>query len=260
MVKAMSKYPDISHYHTVKDWAKVKKNCPFLISKATQGTSFVDSSLDSFIKGCEKHKIPYWLYTFFNKGNELAQAKFMVSTCRKKVGKYFMGYILDVEQNNLPHNVDEALKYIKTQSKKCMIYTMYSQYGTYASVIKNRGSSVAWWEARYGANNGAYNKEHPCHSGADLHQFTSCGSCDGIGSGIDLNRVTGHKKESWFTTNSTTKKTANKTATKKSVTTIAEEVIAGKWGNGLRRRIRLTKAGYNYRIVQKKVNSLMKKK
>lgn len=42
----MSKYyPDISHHHTVEDWNKVAKNCPFLITKATQGTSFVDSAM-----------------------------------------------------------------------------------------------------------------------------------------------------------------------------------------------------------------------
>lgn len=45
---------------------------------------------------------------------------------------------------------------------------------------------------------------------------------------------------------------------KKSVTEIAKEVIAGKWGNGLTRKNKLTKAGYNYNEVQKKVNELLK--
>jgi hypothetical protein len=43
---------------------------------------------------------------------------------------------------------------------------------------------------------------------------------------------------------------------KKSVTTIAKEVIAGKWGNGSERKMNLEKAGYNYSEVQKKVNEL----
>ena len=47
-------------------------------------------------------------------------------------------------------------------------------------------------------------------------------------------------------------------ATKKSVTVIAKEVIAGKWGNGADRKKRLTDAGYNYAEVQKKVNQLLK--
>lgn len=45
---------------------------------------------------------------------------------------------------------------------------------------------------------------------------------------------------------------------KKSVDTIAREVIAGKWGNGEDRKARLTKAGYNYKEVQARVNQLLK--
>lgn len=44
--------------------------------------------------------------------------------------------------------------------------------------------------------------------------------------------------------------------TKKSITTIANEVLAGKWGNGQDRINRLTNAGYNYAEVQAKVNEL----
>ena len=48
------------------------------------------------------------------------------------------------------------------------------------------------------------------------------------------------------------------TTTKKSVTEVAKEVIAGKWGNGQDRINRLTKAGYNYKEVQTEVNRLLK--
>lgn len=44
----------------------------------------------------------------------------------------------------------------------------------------------------------------------------------------------------------------------KSITEIAKEVIAGKWGNGDERKERLTKAGYDYKKVQSKVNQLLK--
>lgn len=46
---------------------------------------------------------------------------------------------------------------------------------------------------------------------------------------------------------------------KKSVTELAKEVIAGKWGNGSDRKNRLTQAGYDYTAVQTKVNELMAK-
>lgn len=41
---------------------------------------------------------------------------------------------------------------------------------------------------------------------------------------------------------------------KKSIDTIANEVIAGQWGNGNDRKTRLENAGYNYQEVQNKVN------
>lgn len=48
-----------------------------------------------------------------------------------------------------------------------------------------------------------------------------------------------------------------KTTAKKSVSEIAREVIAGKWGNGNDRKNRLTAAGYDYAAVQAEVNRIL---
>ena len=45
---------------------------------------------------------------------------------------------------------------------------------------------------------------------------------------------------------------------KKSIETIAHEVIAGKWGTGSDRKKKLKEAGYNYEAVQKEVNKILK--
>ena len=45
---------------------------------------------------------------------------------------------------------------------------------------------------------------------------------------------------------------------KKSVQDVAFEVIFGKWGNGDKRKKKLTKAGYNYDKVQSRVNDILK--
>lgn len=45
---------------------------------------------------------------------------------------------------------------------------------------------------------------------------------------------------------------------KKSVDEIAKEVIAGKWGNGDKRKEELIAAGYDYLAVQRKVNELIR--
>lgn len=201
-------HPDISHHHPVTNWDKFLSQCDFVISKATEGTSYVDSTLKAFIKQCEAHKKPYWLYVFLDKGNELKQAQFLVKTCKPLVGKYFVGYCLDVEAKNDPSNVREALDYIKKESSKTMIYTMYAEYSKYASVISSRGANCAWWEARYGANNGKdTSAKYPCHKDADLHQYTSNGTVSGITGSIDLNRLTGSLPVSFFTNGGSSKST-----------------------------------------------------
>ena len=44
---------------------------------------------------------------------------------------------------------------------------------------------------------------------------------------------------------------------KKTVAELAQEVLAGKWGNGTERKEKLTAAGYDYSAVQAKVNELV---
>lgn len=64
-------------------------------------------------------------------------------------------------------------------------------------------------------------------------------------------------KAAGFETNITTKTgLAAPVDTLKSIDEIAEEVKAGKWGNGTDRKNRLTKAGYDYEAVQARVNEL----
>lgn len=54
------------------------------------------------------------------------------------------------------------------------------------------------------------------------------------------------------------RKTAS-SSKKKSISEVAKEVVAGKWGSGNDRKKRLTNAGYDYSAVQKKVNELLSK-
>lgn len=44
---------------------------------------------------------------------------------------------------------------------------------------------------------------------------------------------------------------------KKSVDELAREVIRGEWGNGSNRRVRLERAGYDYDVVQNRVNEIL---
>lgn len=192
---------DISHHHTVKNWTKFLSQSDFCITKATEGCTYVDPTLKTFVKKCEEAKKPYWLYTFLLKGNEKKQAEHLVKTCKEICGECFIGYVLDVESNNDPGNVLEALKYLKTQGKKIMFYCMYSQRDKYKTVLNALDENCAFWEARYGKNDGTYNPKYPAHTNADLHQYTSAYQYTYVSGGLDANRVTGNGKPlEWFMT------------------------------------------------------------
>ena len=44
---------------------------------------------------------------------------------------------------------------------------------------------------------------------------------------------------------------------RKTIDQLAHEVINGKWGNGIIRKNALTRSGYDYDAVQKRVNELI---
>ena len=55
------------------------------------------------------------------------------------------------------------------------------------------------------------------------------------------------------------KETSSTGEDKKSIDELADEVIAGKWGNGTDRKTNLEKAGYDYNAVQDRVNEILSK-
>lgn len=83
-----------------------------------------------------------------------------------------------------------------------------------------------------------------------MWQYTSDGSVNGISGRVDMNYQVKELGGKLGTS-------GGSTSSKKSNEEIANEVIAGKWGNGTDRKNRLTSAGYNYDTVQAIVNQKM---
>jgi len=73
----------------------------------------------------------------------------------------------------------------------------------------------------------------------DMWQYTSSGSVDGVSGRADVS-------ECYFDI-----------PLGKTVDELAAEVMAGKWGNGTERKVRLAAAGYDYDAVQAAVNALV---
>ena len=66
---------------------------------------------------------------------------------------------------------------------------------------------------------------------------------------MKLNEILGIK--------TTTKPTTSTTPPKKTIDTLAKEVLTGKWDAGEERKKKLTEAGYDYNKVQAKVNEIL---
>lgn len=194
---------DISHHHPVKNWDKLQKNVDLLITKATEGSTFIDNYLGTIVNECEKRKIPYFLYHYLHKGNVEKQIEFYVNTVKNVKGKYFRGYCLDVEENNSVNEVQNAINSLNKKVKdKCMLYFMYADFEKYKKIKLPNGNKWIIWEARYGKNTRVYSKKYPCHAIASLHQYCSIYTADWINGGIDVNRLTGKTKLDWFTSGS----------------------------------------------------------
>lgn len=201
---------DISHHHKVKNWDKLEKNVSLLITKITEGSTFVDPYVGTIVNECEKRKIPYFLYHYLRKGNVKNQIGFYLKKVTDIKGKYFRGYCLDVEEDNSVKEAQEAvIELNKKVTDKCLFYFMYADYEKYKNVKLPNENKWAIWEARYGKNNGKYNSKYPCHSVTDLHQYSSVYTASWIDGGIDVNKLTGHKELSWFTNRKVSHKKPN---------------------------------------------------
>lgn len=131
-------------------------------------------------------------------------------------------------------------------------------YTSLSSALNNVSSDVrnryAFWIAQwnsYCTYQGAYG----------LWQYSSSGSVPGISGRVDMDisyiDYPSIIKNGGFNGYGKGTQPEAPKPEKKSMDTIAEEVIRGLWGNGTDRKNRLTKAGYSYDAVQKRVNELL---
>lgn len=198
---------DIYHGEAISKYDDVCNATHLIIHKGSQGMTMVDKKCAERIKAFEQRNHPYWIYVFLNKGNELDQTKRLVELYKDKVGKHFVGYVLDIESDNTQANSLKALEYLLTLPHKVMFYFSWDRVPDYPKLLAKRSDKCAFWESRYGDSVG--NKKgtdrsdkYPFSKYADLAQYTEYGTCKGMvgDHNIDLNKLTGNKPLSWFTT------------------------------------------------------------
>lgn len=240
----------------------------FLIARATEGIGCVDKYCDGYIQQAIKLGKPFGFYHFARPTNDpIREAEFFYNNCRGYFGKGIP--ILDWESGNTS-NVTWAKRWLdrvyQLSGVKPVIYMSESV------VNANNWSAVAaadygLWVAKYRDNNPDYNY-NMANAGSRPHvkwwkfycmwQWTSSGRLNGYNGNLDCDVFYGDRS-TWdaYVGKSTSATKPQPKPVTKTVDQLADEVIAGQWGNGSDRKKRLTAAGYDYNAVQQMVNRKM---
>lgn len=242
---------DVSCWQENVDYAKVKSaGIEAVIIRAGFGreTSQKDSEFEKHYKNAKANGLKIGAY-WYSYAVSVEDAKKEAKACLACIkGKTFdMPIYFDMEdssQTKLGKSTLTAMakafcEAIKAGGYRAGIYAnlnWFTNYLDYNSLKK----SHSIWLAQYHTTN---------QLNCDIWQNSSSGKINGVSGNCDTNIIF---DDSVFGKTITTNKTT--TPKKKSNETIANEVIAGKWGNGDERKKKITSAGYNYNTIQALVN------
>ena len=232
----------------------------FCIVKATEGTSYKNRYFATHCDAVLKKKKLLGAYHYANGGDVQKEADYFLAYAKKYIGKAVL--VLDWEAKNNPqfgkNDLEWCLKWCSYVYRKTGIKPLIYIQKSAMNAVKKAGYGL--WVAQYPDYVETGYQKHPWNEGAYnclLRQYTSVGKLSGYSGNLDLNKAY-ISAASWRKLATKAVKIATIKPVKKSVNTIAREVLAGKWGNGTDRKSRLTKAGYDYNKVQAAVNKLVK--
>ena len=242
-----------------------KVACDFVIIKATQGATIKSNDFKRQIEQALSLGKKVGCYHYAGGGGVEAEVKNFLDTVKPYLGKIIL--VLDWEGQQNPNfgNCTYAIDWlaaVKAQTGVTpFIYMSKSYCRQWASQFAAIAKEVPLWCAEYANNNPTGYQENPWTdskgfgpwgNGCAIYQYSSHGRLNGWASNLDLDKAF-ITPEQWDTYASGSGAPA---AAPKSVEELAQEVIEGKWGNGVDRKAKLTAAGYDYAAVQAKVNEI----
>ena len=253
----MIKGIDVSEFQGNIDWTKVKNDgVEFAILKLGNiydtDANYKDSKFDTNYKNARANgiKVGAYIYNYCNTLDNLKKG--LDWAFEKLAGKELdLPLYLDMEDKTI------AVETVDSLTNQCNEFAKIAKQkgykaGVYANLnwLKNElnpdkfDKDISVWVAQY-------YKECEYQGQYDIWQYTSDGKVNGISGRVDMNYL--YNEDIIQDTTSTVED-------KKSIDEIADEVIAGKWGNGTDRKTNLEKAGYDYNAVQNRVNEILKEK
>ena len=237
-----------------------------VIVKATQGTGYINTEYDAWVKWLLEHDKPFGVYHFANGQDAQAEARHFYNVTQPVVGKAIP--ILDYEGNALQRGTEWVRKFVDAYRElsgvTCMIYCSLS-------VVQEQNWSALTecplWVAQYADMKDVYGfVENPWQKGSVapfhkywMHQYTSCGRLNSWGGRLDFDKFYG-SVEDWNSLcgkSSTPVPAPTPTPAYKPVdSTIILRVLKNEFGTGTERILKLREEGYDPNAVQKKINEL----
>lgn len=245
---------DISYWQGDIDFKKVAADgIKFAVLRDGYRKS-LDNKFVEYVKGCQQNGIYVMAYHFiYTDGATPKQNAQSSYDNLKKAGldPTQTWIAADLEYDTWTKNGEKCTKEKCTQYTKeyldalkalgCNKLFIYTNQDYYKNCYDWSQLQYPIWLADY---NGDPNYD------CAMQQYSPSGKVNGIGGKVDMD---------WLFDESMMNSTPTTTAPTPSKTTeqIAREVISGKWGSGNERKRQLEVAGYNYRIIQDKVNELL---
>lgn len=260
---------DVSHWQGDIDWKKVKAaGIDFAMIKlggsdGSGGKYYVDEKFETNYKKAKAAGVSvgvYWFVgsKFLTAAEGKTQAEFVLSNLG---GKYFdYPIVVDVEttaKSNKEAATVATIVFCDTIEEAGYYPMVYASdvSGFKERLNKDRLKRFDKWVARYSAKNTASSTLAPEYvTDYKMWQYTSKGKVSGINANVDLDYAYEDYSELIKRLGFNGYKSKIQNGSRKSLTDVADEVLAGLWGNGNERKTRLTQAGYVYTEVQKIVN------
>jgi GH25 family lysozyme M1 (1,4-beta-N-acetylmuramidase) len=261
---------DVSHWQGTIDWDRVKAaGIKFAIIKAggSDAGFYTDSKWEANYTGAKAAGIPIGAYYFVGRDCVTAAAgKADAERFIKILNGKQLEYPVYMDNEAQPASAKAGI----TEASIAFCETMEDAgyfVGIYGSAVSgfqermddSKLKAYSHWVAQY-ASKCTYSGEY------GIWQYSSTGRVDGIKGNVDMDYgyidypsiiknggFNGYEK----TTADKNKSGEDKPTSKKSVDELAAEVINGKWGNGEERKKKLTSAGYDYSVVQARVNEIL---
>ncbi len=247
---------DVSTYQGIINWEKAKADgIQFAILRASYGTKSIDAQFKRNADECTRLNIPFGAY-LYSYARNVEEAKLEVQNFINTIKPYKLSYpaIVDMEDAD-SYKRKNGVSYatcVDICEVECLALEKAGYYAMiYANLdwLKNKINNSRLdrfdkWVAQWNSSC-SYNKAY------GIWQYTSSGKIAGINGNVDMNKsykdypniINGMKS------NNTTHEVIVKT-----IDEIVAEVIKGDWDNGEQRKKRLTEAGYDYNVIQAKVN------